>query len=369
MKNSFYKNLLTVSIFRLTLFIFLIVSQELMSQSKSQPIVSPEVHPDKTVTFRYKAPEATEVKLYTQFVDKQQAMVKDTNGVWSITLGPAKSDIYPYCFIVDKISVADPNNIMTTTNERFKYSLVDIPGDAPLVHAMQEVPHGNVTYCYYHSKTIGTTRPLVVYTPPGYEKNQDKKYPVLYLLHGSTDTEETWFKVGRVNLILDNLIAQNMAAPMIIVMPYANTSSTKAFTEDLIKDIIPYTQENYRIIVEREQRAVAGFSRGGGQTLNAGLLHPDTFAWVCAFSTGVNIAEYEKYFNEHSPDPALLNKELKLLWLSCGTEDATYSRITEFDHLLKKYNIKHETFFPQGNHTWMSCRLFISTITPLLFQN
>ena len=189
-------------------------SQTAFSQRTNAPlIVSPEVHPDKTVTFRYMAKDAKEVKLSTQLSSELQPMTKDENSVWSVTLGPAKPDIYPYCFIVDGVSVADPNNVLIFANEKFKNSLVDIPGDTPLIHAIQDVPHGTISYRSYFSKTLGVARPLVVYTPPGYEKNTKEKYPVLYLIHGATDTEETWFKVGRVNYILDNLIAQGKAKP------------------------------------------------------------------------------------------------------------------------------------------------------------
>jgi enterochelin esterase-like enzyme len=290
--------------------------------------------------------------------------------LWTLTLGPAKPDIYPYQFVVDGISVMDPNNIYCSPNERFKNSLVDIPGETPLIHSMQDVPHGKISYCYYNSKTLGVIRPLVIYTPPDYEQNNRKKYPVLYLIHGSTDTEETWFKVGHVNLILDNLIAQGKAIPMIIVMPYANPAPQPAnlFIKDLTDDIIPYTEQNYRTNTKREQRALAGFSRGGSQTLTAGLLNTNLFAWVCAFSPGTNAAEFEKYFAEHSPDPMLLNKQLKLFWISCGDEDFLRDRVNGFIDLLKKNNIRHETFFPSGGHTWMNCRLYISTVVPMLFR-
>jgi enterochelin esterase family protein len=328
------------------------------------------VHPDKKVTFRFRAPDAKEVKISTQIITEQQLMNKDDNGLWTITLGPVKPDIYPYCFVVDGISVSDPNNVLIFENERFKNSLVDIPGDSPLIHSIQDVPHGTSSYRYYNSKTLGVTRPLVVYTPPDYEQNTGKKYPVLYLIHGATDTEETWFKVGRVNFILDNLIARGKAKPMIIVMPYANPAPAQdnAFIEDLKSDIIPYTEKNYRVFTNREQRAIAGFSRGGSQTLSAGLLNAELFAWVGAMAPAANTAEYEKYFIDKSPDAQLLNKQLKLFWISCGTEDFLYKRVTEFVDLVKKYNIRHETFFPSGGHTWMNCKLYISTFTPMLFK-
>jgi len=347
-----------------------LTSQEALSQSQSQTIVSPEVHPDKKVTFRFVAVDAKEVKINSQIAAGQQLMAKDEKGVWSITLGPVIPDYYPYCFVVDGVSVADPNNVKVFANERFKNSLVDIPGDSPLIHSLTDVPHGAVTYRYYNSKTLSVTRPLVIYTPPDYEKNKGKKYPVLYLIHGSTDTEETWFKVGRINNILDNLIAMGEAEPMIIVMPYGNPAPapSNAFIQDLVSDVVPFTEQNYRVITESEKRAVAGFSRGGGQTLNAGLLNADLFGWIGAFSPSANIAEFEKYFMEKSPDPQVLNKQLKLFMLTCGTEDFLYERVTGFVELLERYNIKHQTFFPSGGHTWINCKLYMSKFAPLLFK-
>jgi enterochelin esterase family protein len=355
--------------------VVLVVSQNLFSQVPGKAILSPEVHSDKSVTFRYYAPFAKQVKLEGLMLKEPQLMTREQDGTWIIKFDRIKPDIYPYCFVVDSIQIMDPNNIMSQPSEDFKYSLVDIPGKTPLIHSMQDVPHGEITYCYYNSKTVGFTRPMVVYTPPCYTQNTSEKYPVLYLIHGSTDTEETWFKVGRVNLILDNLIAQGKAKPMIIVMPYGNPfpqldpfKNDSIVVQELIDDMIPYIEHKYRVIASQEQRAVAGFSRGGRRTLRAGILHSDLFAWACAFSPGINLDEYEKYFSNRSPDPVLLNKQLKLLWISCGKEDPRCEVATQFVDLLKRYSIKNETFFPSGDHTWMVSRLFIATVAPFLFK-
>jgi len=348
----------------------MLATLSLNSLAQGGGFVSPEVHPDKKVTFRFNARDAKEVKLNTQLLAEPQLMIKDDKGIWSLTIGPVKPDIYPYCFVVDGIQVPDPSNIYIFENERFKNSLVDIPGDEPLIHSMQDVPHGTVSYRYYKSKTLSTTRQLVVYTPPAYDNGKNEKYPVLYLIHGASDTEETWFKVGRVNLILDNLIAQGKAKPMIIVMPYANTAPAtgNAFTNDLLNDIIPFTEQNYRVLADRTQRAVAGFSRGGGQTLNAGLLNVDKFAWIGAFAPASNNADFEKQFTEKTLSPEVMNNQLKLLMITSGKEDFLYERVTQFVDILNKNKVKHETFFPSGGHTWMNCKLFISTFAPLLFK-
>jgi enterochelin esterase family protein len=206
-----------ISISLLTFLALFYTSQIALSQQRTPPVVSPQVHTDKTVTFRFRAPNAKEVKLDTQIAKEPQSMTKDENGIWSLTIGPVKPDIYPYCFVVDGISVADPNNVLIFANERFKNSLVDIPGDTPLIHSMQNVPHGNISYRFYKSTTLGRIRTLVIYTPPGFDVNGKTKYPVLYLIHGGSDTEETWTKVGHANLIADNLIAQGKAEPMILM--------------------------------------------------------------------------------------------------------------------------------------------------------
>jgi enterochelin esterase family protein len=193
-----------------------------LAQAPRPPQVqSPVVHPDRTVTFNLRAPNAKKVELSAQFLPANQPLTATTNGLWSITVGPVEPDLYPYAFVVDGLSVADSSNQELFPNERFKNSLVDIPGDKPSLYSVQDVPHGELTYCYYQSKTLKRTRPLLIYTPAGYRDNR-KKYPVLYLVSGTTDTEETWFRAGRANFILDNLIARRQAVPMVIVMPYGN---------------------------------------------------------------------------------------------------------------------------------------------------
>ena len=345
-------------------------------------IVSPEVHPDKTVTFRFMARDAKEVKLSTQFVKEAQLMTKDEKGLWTITLGPVKPDIYPYCFLVDGVQVMDSNNPLWFPNEFFKNSLVDIPGDTPLIHSAQNVPHGVVIYTTYKSKSMGgVVRPLVIYTPPDYDENNSKKYPVLYLISGTTDTEETWTKVGRANFILDNLIAQGKALPMIIVMPYGNNGITisgpassdalpmyKAFSNDFISDIIPFTEQNYRVLADRDHRAVAGFSRGGGQTLWAGLSNTDKFAYVCSFSAYLTNDAFEKNLSSFYSNPEQTNKQMKLFWLSVGNEDFLYKQAIDFMDLLKDKKINTKTMVTTGGHTWMNCKLFLSEVVPLLFK-
>lgn len=282
------------------IFVFLGFNQLIMAQPPRGPfIVSPQINKDNMVTFRYLAPGAKEVTLSAQFEKAPVPMVKDSLGIWSVTVGPISPDIYPYSFRVDGVTVMDPANVAFFPNERFKASLVDIPGDTPLIHALQDVPHGTITYDYYVSLE-GSTGSLVVYTPPGYGINPTIKYPVYYLISGTTDTEETFFKVGKTNLIMDNLIAEGKAKPMIIVMPYGNTMAriaeqsggskladpvnresdeaitrAKAFETDLISRVIPYTDSNYQTISNRQSRAVGGFSREEDRPCA-----PDLATWI-----------------------------------------------------------------------------------------
>ena len=376
------------------LFIALVLwSGMAMSQPPRGPLViSPQVQADKTVTFRYLAPLAKEVKLSAQFEKAPLAMSKDAQGIWSITVGPIKPDIYPYSFQVDGVTVMDPANVAFFPNERFKASLVDVPGDSPLIHAMRDVPHGSTTYEYYPSLE-GTTGSLVVYTPPGYDQNPTKKYPVFYLISGTTDTEETYFKVGRTNLILDNLIAEGKAKPMIIVMPYGNIAArvaeqkggskpadpmvrdgddavkrAKDFETDLLTKVIPYVEKSYRTLNNRENRAIGGFSRGGGQTLRAAFGNMDKFAWVCSYSSYLSPTEMDRNFSQIGAKADVTNKQLKLLWVGVGDEDFLYKGTLEFMDYLKAKNIQFKSRISGGGHTWMNAKQYLAETAQLLFQ-
>lgn len=353
---------------------------------------SPQVNPDKTVVFRLRAPNAQDVKLSVQSEKAPVQMVRDERGIWSVTVGPVKPDIYPYNFIVDGVQVMDPGNRFYFPNERFKGSLVDVHGDSSLIHSMRDVPHGAVTYELYPSAE-GTTGTVLVYTPPEYDKNPRQKYPVFYLIGGTTDTEETWFKAGRANLILDNLIAEGKAKPMIIVMPYGNIEAriaeqkgglkpadpagresaeaiarSETFERDLVDNLIPYIEQNYRVVANSENRAIGGFSCGGGQTLRTGFGNMDKFAWICCYSAYLTNTELERDFKEVVENPELTNRKLKLLWVSVGNEDFLYKQTTGFIDYLKTKNINHKTLISTGGHTWMNTKLYLASTAPLLFR-
>ncbi len=279
--------------------LFIFSALTLTAQPQRPPsISSPDVHADNSITFRYFSRNAQKVTLNGEFLKNPMDFVKDTSGIWSVTVPPVIPDIYPYSFTVDGVQVADPNNTYIFANERFKRSVVEVKGDKPLIHALQNVPHGKISYRLYKSSTLGTTRQLLIYTPPGLDMNGKTKYPVLYLIHGGSDTEETWTKVGRANFIADNLIAQGKAKPMIIVMPYGNVrpSPMPDFTKDMVNDIIPFIEANYPVIAESQGRGVAGFSVGGGQTLNIGLTNPDKFAYICSYAPYTATDEFKKNF-------------------------------------------------------------------------
>jgi len=377
----------------LLLLVMLCISNYAISQPPRGPLViSPQIHSDKKVTFRYQAPSAKEVKLSAQFEKAPLAMTKDTAGIWSVTVGPVKPDIYPYNFVVDGISVMDPANVAFFPNERFKASLVDIPGDTPLIHNMREVPHGAVNYEYYPSAS-GTTGSLVVYTPPGYDKDANKKYPVFYLISGTTDTEETWFKVGRTNLILDNLIAEGKAKPMIVVMPYGNVEArlaaqkgstkpadpmgreseeavkrAKTFEADLLQNVLPYMEKSYRTINNKDNRAIGGFSRGGGQTLRTAFSHMDKFSWVCCYSAYLSPKEMESSYKPIYENASRTNQQLRLFWISVGTDDFLYKSTVEFMDFLKAKNVNYKSMVTDGGHTWMNTKVYLTQTAQLLFK-
>jgi enterochelin esterase-like enzyme len=332
---------------------------------------SPEVHPDKTITFRYFSRNAQSVSLSGEFLKAPQSMQKDTSGVWSVTVAPVKPDIYPYSFMVDSVSLADPNNTYIFANERFKRSIVNVPGDSPLIHSLQNVPHGKVSHHYYPSKTLGVPRRVLVYTPPGYNLSRKVKYPVLYLIHGGSDTEETWTKVGFANFIADNLIAQGKAKNMIIVMPYGNVRPAPMpdFTKDVINDIIPFIEANYTVSADSRHRAIAGFSVGGGQTLNIGLTNTDKFAYIYSYAPYTATEEFRNNFTKWTPDANAINKQLKIFNISVGTEDFLYESVKENIAMFRDKKIKLDTLIVPGGHTWMNCKLFLANTLQQVFKD
>ena len=333
----------------------------------------------RSATFNVYAPNAQKVEFSSQFTEGLQPMVKNANGIWSITLNAPKSDIYPYNFVVDGVSISDPANMNVFPNENFKASLFEVPDNA-MLYTVKDVPHGRVTYMNYKSDELGVYRPLIVYTPAEYEQNPDKKYPVFYLVSGTTDTEETWFKVGKFNTILDNLIAEGKAVPMIVVLPYGNmlhgtpnpatmeaVGMYEQFARVMTGEIMPFVEKNFRTLNDRENRAIAGFSRGGGQSQFTAFSNPDKFA---------NMASYSSYLIPEAMDkcfPDLLTKEnmqknFKVLWYGVGKDDFLYEHVKTHREYFDAKGIKYDYKETEGGHTWMNARDYLAETLQLFFK-
>ena len=341
-------------------------------------------HDDGTVTFNYRNDHAKTVLVDVQFAGRKEMTRDPQTGLWTATVGPAAPDLYPYCFIVDGVSVMDPENPQYFPNEGFKSSLLEIPSrQGTLAHDIKEdVPHGCVEYIHYYSESLGGTNHAIVYLPPKYLMDRDKKYPVFYLISGTTDTEEVYYKVGRVNYILDNLLAEKAAKEMIVVLPYGNPNKlmparqdslglpqtrfgNDVFSNDLINDLMPYIEKNYRTINDPDHRAIGGFSRGGNQALFNGLTNLDKFAYLCSYSSFTSTDIPSVYDNA-----AETNKKIRLFWLGVGTDDFLYGNARDYMEFLDKRGIRtaKELTSDKYGHTWMNARYFLAKTLPLLFN-
>jgi len=343
------------------------------------PLQSPQINPDHTVTFRLRAPSAKDAKVAGEWPNGTKEMLKDDLGVWSVTIGPLAPEIYGYGFLLDSVRISDPSNPRLKPMRSPTTSILEIPGDPPLIHEFQNVPHGVVHLHDYQSKSLGVLRRLRVYTPPGYDQSR-ARYPILYLFHGSGDNEATWTELGRANYILDNLIAAGKAKPMIVVMsdghasfPAPGSAPTNTlsrnvidFSRDLLTDVIPLVEQSYRVKKDRTDHAVIGLSMGGGQSLYVGLNNLDKFAWVGGMSSSV--ANGSAIAAGALADPKA-NQKLKLLWIGIGKDDFLLSANQEFDELLKKHDLKHEFVVTEGNHSWPVWRRYLAQFAPLLFKN
>jgi enterochelin esterase-like enzyme len=342
--------------------------------------VSPEVHADRTVTFRLFAPKASEVVLMgspgiLEFTKKPMPLQKDDKGVWSLTIGPLPPGFYTYGYAIDGgLRMPDPSNPnLEVRRWGPTSSFIVHSGESPIIEE-RRVPHGTVHVEFYDSKNLDTERMVYVYTPPGYETGK-AKYPVLYLLHGNGQIEASWTWTGRANVILDNLIADAKAKPMIVVMPYGHVpreiktasptpaNDPTAIEKELLTAVKPLVESKYRVLTGRNHRAIGGLSMGAGQSMSIGLHNLDQFAYIAAFSGGGNRAEWEK------ADPAMLNQKLKVLWIGCGTEDPGYNGVKAMDELLTKKNVKHVWNQSGGGHSWPNWQVYLSKYAPILFRD
>jgi enterochelin esterase family protein len=341
-------------------------------------LVSPEIQADRTVTFRIRAPKATEVSLSLQ---GNKPMTKDAAGVWSITVGPLEPEIYEYAFSVDGARVLDTANTFLKIGQTVGSNLLDVPGTPPRFDQVRDVPHGTLQVRSYVSTPLKQPRKVWIYLPPQYDSEPSRRFPVLYLRHGSGDDESTWSGQGRAGVILENLIAEKRAVPALIVMTNGDTDRSwsggsspeamKLLGDELLTDVIPLVEKNYRVTPRRESRAIAGLSMGGGQAFTIGLKHLDQFAWVGEFSSGLLSAADFK-LAEHLPgfleDPATANQRLKLLFLSCGTEDPRINGHLDLVDLLKAKQIRAVWYPTPGAHEWKVWRHSLAEFLPKLFR-
>ena len=358
-------------------------------QTPAAPVVSPEVLADHRVTFRLRAPNAKEVSVEIDGAGKPLAMQKDVEGIWSATSEPLAPDYYGYSFVVDGVTMFDPSNSAAIPNFLYRASELYVPSAsanvaAPLPWEMADVPHGEIHNHFYRSKVVGDERGFFVYTPPGYDPRGKQTYPVLYLLHGYSDDASAWTVVGRANVILDKLIASGKAKPMLIVMPLGygapevllpgsgvfhdpgiTQRNFDRFRETLLTEVIPRVEAEYLVTKNRDSRAIAGLSMGGAESLLTGLNTLNEFAWIGAFSSGGLTPEFGKEF------PSLdagANKQLRLLWVACGTDD----RLIELNRTLRAWlaskGVHHVDIETPGAHTWLVWRRNLSQFAQLLFQ-
>lgn len=345
----------------------------------SPPPISPEIEPDRRVTFRLRAPNAKEVTLLGEWSGGPRPLTRDEQGTWSITVGPLDPELYGYSFAVDGLVTLDPGNSAVKPSRSPRTSILEIPGDPPLVHEFQDVPHGTLRIHEYRSRSLGRRRGLHVYTPPRYDKDPPARYPVLYLLHGAGDNDGTWTALGRAHLIADNLLAKGQAQPLIIVMPDGHAAPARvpgsppegrsrnlqAFERDLLEDVIPFVEASYRVRPDPASHAIAGLSMGGGQSLVIGLNHTDRFSWVGGFSAAV--FEPKTALTAALANPKATDSALRLTWVACGKDDRLAENARQFSTLLKENGIHHEFQISEGNHSWPVWRRYLAEFLPLLF--
>ncbi len=373
--------------------------------------VSPEILADNRVTIRLSAPKATEVILNGDWENGQNvAMTKGAEGIWSATVGPLAPEMWTYTLSVDGVRILDPQNLNTIRVDRGRYcNVLMIAGPGSELYKLKDVPHGTISMVWYPSPSLKMeARRLYVYTPPGYETSSER-YPVLYLLHGSGGGEDSWTRMGRAEMILDSLIGQGKARPMLVVMPNGNSSQSvlapgytlgddpasglpspriptpgatnapprwdprkDAFPGSIIEDIIPFIERTYRVIPGKDNRALAGLSMGGMQTVRVGFPNADKFAYLGVFSAGGGSMARDQLVPQSGTffeKPELTNKQLKLLYIAIGAADTRlYAGTQSLLALCKERGIKYEYRESSGGHTWANWRIYLSEFVPKLFR-
>ena len=368
--------------------------------------VSPEVSADRQLTLRLFAPNAKSVVASGELDGQPHPLTRGENGVWAVTIGPLAPDIYTYAFNVDGVTALDPRN----ANIKYGYgvfgavNVVQVPGDGPQFYDVTPVPHGRVSVVPYVSKATGLSRTVWIYTPPGYDRGKD--FPVLYLLHGAGDIESGWTMIGRANNIIDNAIAAGRAKPMVVVMPLGHgiqsfwTGPAKQaadpvakamagatlddiitammagdgkgglspVTRDIVEDVLPMVERDYKVSKRPDDRAIAGLSMGGGQTVNIAFSRPELFRYVVLMSPAAN-ANVAKIYPKFLADAAAVNKQFKLFWIGVGKDDGlTGPGDRAFAEAMTKLGIKHSFNLTAGRHEWTVWRHDLNAVAPLLFK-
>jgi len=356
----------------------------LAQQNPPAPVISPEVSSDNHITFRLRDPNAKEVLVRVEGTKDPLPMLINDQGVWSVSTGALDPNFYGYSFIADGVDEADPSNPLAKPNLLSPGSIAHVPGPASLPWEMNDVPHGVVHHHFYSSHIIGDQRDFYVYTPPGYDPRGKKVYPVLYLLHGFSDSADGWTAVGRANVILDNLIARGKAKPMLVVMTLGygapeilqrgrsgfrdqelRVRNMTKFRDALFAEVMPAVELNYHVAQDRNSRAIAGLSMGGAEASFVGLNALDRFAWVGAFSAGGLDDDVKANF------PNLDRKasaSLRLLWISCGKDDGLFPKDQQLRDWLQSQGFSVRWIETEGGHEWPVWRRNLSEFAPLLFQ-
>jgi enterochelin esterase-like enzyme len=353
-------------------------------------LVSPEIHPDRTVTFRVRAPQATTVTLTGDWLATPASrtggtvpMTKDAGGIWSITSEPLEPTIHLYSFTVDGMTIADPINPKIKLRVRTSASLVEVPGSPVPPWQVRDIPHGSVDWNVHHSVAYNDTHEFLVYLPPGYFQST-ARYPVLYLVHGGGDTALAWTTAGAANLILDSVIVEKKALPMIVVMPFNGSNSpiplagqgrgsggpgaSSPFEDYMIKELIPYVGAKYRVAPGRQNRAMAGLSAGGSATYNIGLKHLELFSSFGMFSSSAGGgADFATRYPQIVSDAKGGNSKINIFWIGIGTEDSI-DVAKKFDAELTRLQVKHTFMTRPGGHVWPVWRWALTEFAPLLFQ-
>ena len=351
----------------------------LAASSLAQPrnaAKSLQVYPDRRITFRLDAPNASEVKLWGDWITRfntTEALTKNEAGIWAVTVGPLSPGKHSYLFIVDQLVAPDPSNAAVAVNaEGFEANLIDVSGNASLPAEQRDVPHGAVHMHWYKSSVGLGERRFLVYTPPNYAAKRGDRYPLLLLLHGSGGTEADWTNIGSANFIADNLLKEKLMRPMLIVMPddgkeAPTDRNTDRVEQDLLRDVIPAVESLYRVERGARHRAIAGESMGGYQALAYGLRHTETFGNIGVFSAGAHGAEGRNQVMEAVAAGKL--KRFGLFWIGIGGKDPLPADAQALADALTQHNIRHQyVVTPDAGHTWLFWRGCLAEFLPLLFQ-